>query len=247
MLNPLWACDLANCPYCWLSLAKVERIAPLHSADEWLKALQTLPPIGKIDVCGGEPTIWPELHAFCQQSSRPWAITSNLYGEGFMEFVTRPLGNCLCWTCTYHPSSGMSRDKFAAKAEALFSTGFYPVVIAIMEVAEAALQHLAWFLDHGFPTALEPFEPIPSAKGDVTFRCKGGQNFLFLAPDGEAYPCVDSFRAKDRKARSLGNIFQNTLKLPTVWECDLTCSTFLTLIPRHPGGDCHNLQPKPAK
>ena len=242
LLNPLYACNVKGyCKGCWVTEAGLERKDPLHKAREWLKALKTLPAVRKIDICGGEPLLWPELYDFCSKLEIPWALTTNLLSYAFTRFVDQPLANCLCWTATYHPESGMEKESFLDRVKAI--SEHYPVGIAILECAPYALRLSKFFQGQRFPFCLEPYEARPIKLEKELFSCAGGQNFLFIAPDGGCFPCVDSQRANEN---SLGNIFEGTLELPKErLKCSLACNTWNVLIPRHKEGDVHNLQVKP--
>lgn len=244
LLSPLYTCNISTCSGCWITEAGIQRIPAQHTTIEWLNALNQMgQEIRKIDICGGEPLIWNDLYTFCSLSPWDWAITTNLLSERYLAFVKYPLSHNLCWTCTYHPESKMSRETFGKRV--LLLKTVYQVNIAIMSWGRGAKQDTDWFKGCGFTVALEPFEKTPGPMEKPTFTCDGGQSFAFLTPNGDVYPCVDSQRAQ---ANRLGNIFRHDVQWPTErLKCNLECNSYKNLPENHPSGDVHGLKVEKLK
>jgi len=109
---PTWRCNL-KCPYCayrpqgdyvdvyrGLSKIPMNEVAP----DIWVNFLKgcanTL-----IDICGGEPLLYKELHKILDSlpASSKYAMTSNT--TLFNQIFDLNPEKCLCWTASYHPSA----------------------------------------------------------------------------------------------------------------------------------------------
>ncbi|MBI4332193.1 MAG: hypothetical protein HY673_13020 [Chloroflexi bacterium] len=238
MVNPLYACNIGHCQGCWVTEAGLLRTGARFTAGQWLGAINLIPQIGKVDICGGEPLLWEDLHYFCYKLPWPWAVTTNLVSERYREFTRWPLRNCLSFTCSFHPEGGLSREEFASRAGEM--ARHYPVTVAILEKTAHAPALFTWFTSQGFRAVVEPYEPIPRHGPAPRYSCEGGRSFAYLAPDGDVFACVDSQRAK---ANCLGNLFKNTVVWPQDrLRCALECNTANILAPYHPAGDVHNLQ-----
>ncbi len=242
MLNANFNCNIVpSCKGCWITEAAIPRDPSIHTAQEWIRAIaQTKLEIRKIEICGGEPLLWDNLLEFCLFSPWEWAITTNLLLSRFLSFVRSSYPKALCFTCTYHPESRLSRGELADREVLLRKA--YPgrVNIALMAWSEGATENAAWFRSHGHTVNMEPYEQTPRWLPNPTYTCDGGQSFAFLAPNGDVFPCVDSQRAQ---ANLMGNIFRRDVVWPTErLKCNLECNSWKNLPEHHPSGDVHTLK-----
>lgn len=234
MVNITWKCNLGNCPYCWVN--QVVRGTDLetvddHSAVEWIRALNNLPP-AIFDFVGGEPLIFPNFVDILVKldGKHQYAITSNLHDfHAVLQFVNRAYaGQCSHFTGSFHPTGELSPEDFAHRLWLIQMKGIAVSINIIQHksIKDKDMQYyFNYFKEKGFAVHISPYEHPPDIKYTTKkLMCVAGVDHYVINNNGDVYPCLTWFRFKERDKKKLGNIFDGSFKkLKDVNTCSLFC------------------------
>jgi len=239
-----WRCTLGNCPYCWVTRAI--RSDPKyyhreeHAPEEWMTFFRSLKP-AILDFVGGEPTLYRGFVDIIKslKGRHLYAPTSNLTGDGFLEFVEKcDPSYCLQVTASYHPTGRLSLREFLGRFNLLEGRKF-PCSINLVvypPLLKQILEAYDYFKGEGVRTIhlspYEPFENVLKPYGGLA-ECNCGNTRLIVLPNGDVCRCISWCKHIGRRGENhLGNVFDGTFKphgKPVL--CDMYCEPLLEYDP----------------
>ena len=114
-----------------------------------------------------------------------------------------------------------------------------------------AAQHiLSWCEGMQVPLFVSPYERMDTLSEIMPtgLCCKGGEQHLTIAPNGDAWPCLTTLRSPFWKETCLGNWVDGTLDMSRKAQpCHLNCVDYYILPEQHQAGDMWGIEATPCE
>jgi organic radical activating enzyme len=261
LANITWKCQL-RCSYCWVRkhINHVPKLtcAEVRPLEDWIAATRRDKP-EIMDIGGGEPLSVP----WCLDWIRAfpdikWGLSTNgLNFPRIDELAECKLKQVISINLSYHPEAGQQyawyNRNWKEQVMKLVNAGYH--VIPNLEDHGRNLEWGKWAIDWlkamGLHMVVSPLcggRPELAQPQPVALTCKAGTNFMTIAPDGRAWPCLSALNSYAWNETSIGNWLDNTIYLsskPT--ECKLFCVEYFIQASEHEAGDFWDIQAHPVE
>ena len=261
LANITWRCQL-RCSYCWVRkhINKVPELtcAETRPLEDWIAATERdMPDI--LDLGGGEPLSVPWVLDYIRAfPNLQWGLSTNGLNEDKVdELVQQPLPQIISINLSYHPEAARIYDWYdrtwKREVRELLEADYN--VIPNLENTGHNLEWGKWAIDWlagiGKHMVISPLcggSPELAQPQPLALTCKAGTNFITIAPDGRAWPCLTSLNSYAWNETSIGNWLDGTIDLSNVPNpCHLWCVEWFSQYLNHEAGDFWGLKVHPIE
>jgi hypothetical protein len=260
LMNPTWKCQLP-CSYCWVR-RHINRLPLTHAVErplaDWIAAIRRDPP-ETMDIGGGEPLTLPwTLDLIASFPGIKWGLSTNgLNTDRIQELADRHLRQIVNINLSYHPEAARMYDWYDAlwkRHVLLLAAAGYPVG-PNLEITPYNMEHGQWAIDwlraQGLHMVVSPLcggrDELKAPSPGPALVCDAGKNFITIAPDGQAWPCLSALNSYAWAETSIGNWLDDTIDLSHKPNpCRLFCVEFNVQYALHESGDFWGINARPA-
>ena len=259
LANITWKCQL-KCSYCWVRkhINKIPELTGVQDRpyEDWNAAIKRDQP-EIMDIGGGEPLSVPWVLDWMRDNPKvAFGLSTNgLDTDKIDELARRPLSNIININLSYHPEAAAIYpwyDKqWKGQVIRLLTTGYVlsPNLEDTGKNVERSQWAINWLKSLGIHMVVSPLcggrkelaKPQPLA-----LECKGGVNYITIAPDGRAWPCLSSLNSYAWDSTSIGNWLDDTIDLSNKPDpCNLFCVEYFIQYQQHEAGDFWGIEAHP--
>jgi hypothetical protein len=261
LANITWKCQL-KCSYCWVRKF-INKVPELTSAvdrpfEDWCRAIERDKP-EVMDIGGGEPLSVPWVLDWIRAfPDVRWGLSTNgINSKKIDELCADPIHHITNINLSYHPEAAALypwyNKQWQRQVLALRGVGYWlsPNLEDTGHNIENAQWAIDWLKDIGIHMVVSPLcggrkelaHPQP-----IALTCQAGINFITIAPDGRAWPCLSSLNSYAWDETSIGNWLDDTIDLSHKPDrCNLFCVEWFVQLHGHESGDFWGIKAHPIE